>query len=88
MLVGLIANPEAGHDVRRVVSHASTFNNQEKVYIIRRLLMGLAAAGVERVLYLPEPIGLVRFALDGGQYVVAAAGDTLWAFVMNSPRAK
>jgi predicted polyphosphate/ATP-dependent NAD kinase len=65
MLVGLIANPEAGHDVRRVVSHASTFNNQEKVYIIRRVLMGLAAAGVERVAYLPEPVGLVRFAVDG-----------------------
>lgn len=67
MLVGLIANPEAGHDVRRVVSHASTFNNQEKVSIIRRVLMGLAAAGVERVVYLPEPVGLVRFALDGLQ---------------------
>src|SRR5256885_7837492 len=64
MLVGLIANPEAGHDVRRVVSHASTFSNQEKVYIIRRVLMGLAAAGVERVAYLPEPVGLVHFALD------------------------
>ena len=51
--------------MRRVVSHASTFNNQEKVYIIRRVLMGLAAAGVERVVYLPEPVGLVRFALDG-----------------------
>jgi predicted polyphosphate/ATP-dependent NAD kinase len=65
MLVGLIANPEAGHDIRRVVSHASTFNNQEKVYIIRRVLMGLAAAGVERVAYLPEHVGLVRYALDG-----------------------
>src|SRR5919199_3555357 len=65
MLVGLIANPEAGHDVRRVVSHASTFNNQEKVHIIRRVLVGLAAAGVERVAYLPEPVGLVSFALDG-----------------------
>src|SRR5215210_233152 len=67
MLVGLIANPEAGHDIRRLVSHASTFNNQEKVYIIRRVLMGLAAAGVERVAYLPEPVGLVRFAVDGLQ---------------------
>src|SRR3712207_5648851 len=67
MLVGLIANPEAGHDVRRVVSHASTFNNQEKVYIIRRILMGLAAAGGERVRYLPEPVGLVRFAREGGK---------------------
>jgi predicted polyphosphate/ATP-dependent NAD kinase len=65
MLVGLIANPEAGHDIRRLVSHASTFNNQEKVYIIRRVLMGLAAAGVEQVAYLPEHVGLVRYALDG-----------------------
>src|SRR4029079_15788272 len=65
MLVGLIANPEAGHDIRRLVSHASTFNNQEKVYISRRVLMGLAAAGVERVAYLPEHVGLVRYALDG-----------------------
>src|SRR6266516_7020037 len=65
VLVGLIANPEAGHDIRRVVSHASTFNNQEKVYILRRVLTGLAAAGVERVAYLPEPVGLVSFALDG-----------------------
>jgi predicted polyphosphate/ATP-dependent NAD kinase len=65
MLVGLIANPEAGHDVRRVVSHASTFSNQEKVHIIRRVLMGIRAAGVERVVYLPEPVGLVSFALEG-----------------------
>jgi predicted polyphosphate/ATP-dependent NAD kinase len=65
MLVGLIANPEAGHDIRRLVSHASTFNNQEKVYIIRRVLMGLAAAGVEQVAYLPEHVGLIRYALDG-----------------------
>src|SRR6476646_6166433 len=65
MFVGLIANPEAGHDIRRVVSHASAFSNQEKVHIIRRVLMGLAAAGVGRVAYLPEPVGLVSFALDG-----------------------
>jgi predicted polyphosphate/ATP-dependent NAD kinase len=65
MLVGLIANPEAGHDIRRVVSHASTFSNQEKVHIIRRVLVGLRAAGVERVAYLPDPVRLVPFALDG-----------------------
>lgn len=65
LFVGLIANPNAGHDIRRVVSHASVFNNQEKIYIIRRVLMGLAAAGVERVAYLPEPVGLVPIALDG-----------------------
>jgi alcohol dehydrogenase (cytochrome c) len=30
--------------------------------------------------------GPITYALDGRQYVVAAAGDTLWSFVMNLPR--
>jgi alcohol dehydrogenase (cytochrome c) len=29
--------------------------------------------------------GPITYELDGRQYVVAAAGDTLWTFVMNSP---
>ena len=32
--------------------------------------------------------GPITYELDGRQYVVAAAGDTLWTFVMNSPAAK
>jgi alcohol dehydrogenase (cytochrome c) len=30
--------------------------------------------------------GPITYALAGRQYVVAAAGDTLWAFVLNEPR--
>ena len=29
--------------------------------------------------------GPITYELDGRQYVVAAAGDTLWTFVMNTP---
>jgi alcohol dehydrogenase (cytochrome c) len=29
--------------------------------------------------------GPITYELDGRQYVVAAAGDTLWAFVLNGP---
>jgi alcohol dehydrogenase (cytochrome c) len=32
--------------------------------------------------------GPITYALDGRQYVVAAAGDTLWAFVMNGATAR
>jgi hypothetical protein len=29
--------------------------------------------------------GPITYELDGRQYVVAAAGDTVWTFVMNTP---
>jgi hypothetical protein len=61
--VGIIANPAAGKDVRRLVAHASTFDNLEKVNIVRRVMLGLAGAGVERVLYMPDAFGIVRRAL-------------------------
>lgn len=63
--VGLIANPAAGRDIRRLVGLASVVPNHEKAAIVRRVLAGLAAAGVAEVLYLPDPAGIMRAALDG-----------------------
>ena len=63
--VGIIANPAAGKDVRRLVAFASTFDNQEKVRIVRRILSGLAASGVERVWYLRDSFGIVERAAAG-----------------------
>ena len=56
--VGLIANPAAGHDLRRLVSGASVSTNHEKLNVVRRLLAGLGACGVERVLTMPDASGL------------------------------
>lgn len=56
--VGLIANPASGHDLRRLISGASIATNLEKVNIIRRLMAGLGATGVERVLMMPDVSGL------------------------------
>ncbi len=44
-LVGIIANPASGKDIRRLVAFGSVFGNQEKVRIVRRVLLGLAAVG-------------------------------------------
>ena len=63
-LVGIIANPSAGRDIRRLVAHASVFDNNEKVNIVRRVLLGLDAAGVEQVLLMPDAFGIGRKALD------------------------
>lgn len=65
--VGLIVNPAAGRDIRRLVGFASIMPHHEKAAIVRRLLRGLEAAGVERVLYLPDGAGIVGAAVDGSR---------------------
>lgn len=66
--VGIIANPAAGKDVRRLVALASTFDNQEKVRIVRRALAGLTATGVRRVYYLPDSFGIVTRAAENNRF--------------------
>jgi predicted polyphosphate/ATP-dependent NAD kinase len=56
--VGVIANPASGRDIRRLVAGASVFGNADKAGMVFRLLTGLAATGVERVLMLPAADGL------------------------------
>lgn len=63
-LVGIIANPASGKDIRRLVAYGSVFDNQEKVRIVRRVLLGLVAVGVERICYMPDYFGIVERALD------------------------
>ncbi len=63
--VGLIANPASGKDVRRLVAHATTVDNQGKVGIIRRALVGLAAMGVSRVLAMPDAYHMAERAQIG-----------------------
>jgi predicted polyphosphate/ATP-dependent NAD kinase len=63
--VGIIANPASGKDIRRLVAYGICFDNQEKVNIVKRCLLGLAATGVDRVVYMPDYYGIVRRALDG-----------------------
>jgi predicted polyphosphate/ATP-dependent NAD kinase len=65
--IGIIANPASGKDVRRLVARASVFDNQEKLAIARRALLGIRAAakGRAKVVYLDDGHGIVRGALEG-----------------------
>lgn len=63
--VGIIANPASGKDIRRLVAHGSVFDNNEKVNILRRVLLALDAVGVRRALFMPDYYGLGVRALDG-----------------------
>lgn len=64
-VVGIIANPASGKDIRRLVAYGTVFDNQEKVNIVRRILLGLAATGVKEVVYMPDYYGIVPRAVDG-----------------------
>ena len=63
--IGIIANPASGKDIRRLVTHASVFDNMEKSHILRRVFLALDALGVQQVLYMPDYDGLVEKALKG-----------------------
>ncbi|MGF1471284.1 MAG: ATP-NAD kinase family protein [Rubrobacteraceae bacterium] len=56
--VGVIANPASGRDIRRLVSGASVFDNAEKGSMVYRLMVGLGAVGVDRVLMMPAESGV------------------------------
>lgn len=63
--IGIVANPASGKDIRRIVAHGSTFDNHEKINIVRRVLLAVSELGVERVHYLPDLFGIVPRAADG-----------------------
>lgn len=63
--VGIIANPISGKDIRRLVAHGSVFDNQEKVRIVRRLLVGLAWTGVKQVMFMPDYYAIAQRAHQG-----------------------
>ena len=52
--IGVIANPSAGKDIRRLVAQGRVVSNQEKANTLRRVFSGMAAAGVERILVMPD----------------------------------
>lgn len=71
--VGIIANPSAGKDIRRLVAQATTFDNNEKVNIVRRLLLGLDATGVAEAVIMPDSFGIGVRALNGLRLSLSAS---------------
>ena len=56
--VGLVVNGASGHDIRRLVSAATVVDNVEKGAMTVRLLAGLKASGVDRVLTMPTDLAI------------------------------
>jgi predicted polyphosphate/ATP-dependent NAD kinase len=52
--VGIIANPAAGKDIRRLVAHASPTSDAAKMGVVRRAIAGAIDAGASRILIAPD----------------------------------
>lgn len=72
--VGVIANPQSGKDIRRLVALASSFSNHEKVLILRRVLAGLAAGGVKEAWVFNDADALGAAAVEGFREAPDRAG--------------
>jgi hypothetical protein len=62
--VGIIANPASGKDIRRLVAYGSVFDNNEKVNIVKRVILGLDAMGVQEIIFMPDYFGIGVRAME------------------------
>jgi len=62
--VGIIANPAASKDIRRLVAQGRVIPDWEKVNIVRRVLVGLQSTGIEQVIAMPDSSHLCQRARD------------------------
>ncbi|MDR3353557.1 MAG: NAD(+)/NADH kinase [Synergistaceae bacterium] len=52
--IGIIANPASGKDIRRLVSYATVIDNNEKVNIVKRIVLAAQGYGVDDIYIMPD----------------------------------
>ena len=79
--VGLIVNPVSGTDIRRAASTAGFIDNMQKARIVKSILRGIEAVGVDEALIMPDFYGIAAHALwDLPQLSLR------WSFIDMKPR--
>ncbi len=62
--VGIIVNPAAGKDLRRLVAYGSNSTHSEKINAVVRMLRAMDALGVQRIRIAPDPSKLGERAIE------------------------
>lgn len=62
--IGIIANPASGKDIRRLVTHATTVDNCEKLNIVERIILAAQAYGVSDFLIMPDTFQIGYTVID------------------------
>lgn len=82
-IVGIIANPASGKDIRRLVTQAMVVGNRQKTGILRSILFGLDSAGIEDVRIMPDTFGIGQQAIHDLQ--VQWEHVTIGASILDMP---
>jgi len=80
-VLGILANPMSGRDIRRLVARASVFPTAEKANMVLRVLTAAGTVGVERVLVSTDVGGIsaaVLRALDAQRAATRPGLDPPW----------
>ncbi|MCP3990142.1 MAG: ATP-NAD kinase [Actinomycetia bacterium] len=85
--VGIIANPAAGKDIRRLVSAASPVSDMAKIGIVRRAAIGAVEGGATRILVADDRHALARRAIEGSGLDVSVLDLPLFSSGRDSQRA-
>lgn len=75
-IIGIIANPASGRDLRRLTSNAGLYSSTDKASAIQRLLAAFGATGVATVLLPTDMTGIAAAVLKASQGPVAR--DLRW----------
>lgn len=62
--IGIIANPASGKDIRRLVSYATVFDNNEKLNIVKRIVLAAQSMGVTDVYFMPDTFQMGYKVMD------------------------
>ncbi|MBI2847548.1 MAG: NAD(+)/NADH kinase [Chloroflexi bacterium] len=63
--IGIIANPAAGKDIRRLTAYASVTDSERQVGVLRRVIAAANASCVDEIVIMPDYRCLGLAALDG-----------------------
>ena len=66
--VGILVNPSAARDIRRLVARASSLSITDRCAMVRRILVGLGTMGIDQVLMMFDQAGIaggVTYELEG-----------------------
>ncbi|NCB52070.1 MAG: ATP-NAD kinase [Clostridia bacterium] len=64
LLIGIIANPSSGKDIRRLIANATCFDNMEKVNIIQRIMVVFNKMSDAQILVMDDAYGMLVKAAE------------------------
>ncbi|VFT54870.1 putative short-chain dehydrogenase [Pseudomonas aeruginosa] len=82
-IVGIIANPASGRDLRRLTAHAGLHSrHRQGIGVVQRLLAAFGATGIRHALLPPDMTGIAAAVLRASQ--TRQARDGHWPFLESS----